>query len=356
MIISLLAWRYVIKIILIQLNNAARGSLYDIDGINSCIIGRGPDSDIQVLDDMISTKHAQIALENNHMILTDLASRNGTFVNGTKIAKKQLKRGDSITIGTTVFRVKSSSIDSEASENTDSFFTDTQVIKSPSPVPNDHLFTSPELVECMQSMQEIMDKYTDDLVRDCLKIIFRVLPATRISIFTIKKNGELTQSYTIVQNRDVPTEHMSRSFAQRILSHGDALLIENVAESPEDMETTLLLQQVRSIIGVPITIQGKQKAVILCDNLHEPAVFNKSHLRVMKFFSRVFEILYQRDAIYKLDNLESFLPICASCKKIRDDNGYWKQLESYISQRADVRFSHSICPECADKAMAELKS
>ncbi|MDZ7833503.1 MAG: hypothetical protein U5L07_17295 [Desulfobacterales bacterium] len=45
--------------------------------------------------------------------------------------------------------------------------------------------------------------------------------------------------------------------------------------------------------------------------------------------------------------LKGLLPICSSCKKIRDDNGYWNLLEEYMHKHADVKFSHGICPECA---------
>lgn len=53
-------------------------------------------------------------------------------------------------------------------------------------------------------------------------------------------------------------------------------------------------------------------------------------------------------------DLSGMLPICASCKKIRDDKGYWNQLEAYISNHADVLFSHCLCPDCAEQAMKEL--
>lgn len=52
--------------------------------------------------------------------------------------------------------------------------------------------------------------------------------------------------------------------------------------------------------------------------------------------------------------LSGFLPICASCKKIRDDNGYWNQIESYIKEHSEADFSHSICPECAKKLYPEF--
>jgi endogenous inhibitor of DNA gyrase (YacG/DUF329 family) len=47
--------------------------------------------------------------------------------------------------------------------------------------------------------------------------------------------------------------------------------------------------------------------------------------------------------------LSSFLPICSSCKNIRDDKGYWNKIEHYISEHSDTKFSHSLCPTCAKK-------
>ena len=52
-------------------------------------------------------------------------------------------------------------------------------------------------------------------------------------------------------------------------------------------------------------------------------------------------------------NYAGILPICASCKKIRDDKGYWKQLESYISEHSEAEFSHGLCPDCAKRLYPE---
>jgi DNA-binding NarL/FixJ family response regulator len=48
----------------------------------------------------------------------------------------------------------------------------------------------------------------------------------------------------------------------------------------------------------------------------------------------------------EIEHLQGLLPICMHCKKIRDDKGYWSQIEQYISQRSDVQFTHGLCPEC----------
>ncbi|MHB1184346.1 MAG: hypothetical protein ACYC6S_12875 [Desulfobulbia bacterium] len=59
-------------------------------------------------------------------------------------------------------------------------------------------------------------------------------------------------------------------------------------------------------------------------------------------------------AMQEVKVLSGFLPICASCKKIRDDTGYWRQIEEYISTHSNALFSHGICPECTKKLYPEF--
>jgi len=56
----------------------------------------------------------------------------------------------------------------------------------------------------------------------------------------------------------------------------------------------------------------------------------------------------------EVKTLRGFLPICSNCKKIRDDKGYWNQIESYIRDRSEAEFSHGICPECAKKLYPDI--
>jgi len=59
-------------------------------------------------------------------------------------------------------------------------------------------------------------------------------------------------------------------------------------------------------------------------------------------------------ALSEVKTLQGFLPICSHCKKIRDDKGYWNQIESYIHKHSDAKFSHGICPECAKKYYPDM--
>lgn len=56
-----------------------------------------------------------------------------------------------------------------------------------------------------------------------------------------------------------------------------------------------------------------------------------------------------RTALAEVKNLSGLLPICASCKSIRNDEGYWQQIERYMAEHAEVQFSHGLCPDCARK-------
>ena len=60
-------------------------------------------------------------------------------------------------------------------------------------------------------------------------------------------------------------------------------------------------------------------------------------------------------ALKEIKRLSGLLPICASCKNIRDDRGYWTQIEGYIQEHSDAQFSHAICPACAKKLYPDLE-
>jgi PAS domain S-box-containing protein len=64
-------------------------------------------------------------------------------------------------------------------------------------------------------------------------------------------------------------------------------------------------------------------------------------------------ILDHMDALSKIKTLSGMLPICSSCKRIRDDAGYWTQIETYINEHSEAEFSHGMCPECAAKMYPE---
>jgi hypothetical protein len=64
-------------------------------------------------------------------------------------------------------------------------------------------------------------------------------------------------------------------------------------------------------------------------------------------------ISYLKAATEGIRKLRGLLPICAWCKKVRDDKGYWQQVEKYVEENSNASFTHGICPECMEKIKEE---
>jgi hypothetical protein len=97
-------------------------------------------------------------------------------------------------------------------------------------------------------------------------------------------------------------------------------------------------------LAIDILWDGKMSSELLSAAFITPLL---DALIVLIFFVAIIARL--KDALSKVKLLSGFLPICSSCKKIRDDKGYWSQIESYIRDHSEAEFSHGICPDCAKK-------
>lgn len=82
----------------------------------------------------------------------------------------------------------------------------------------------------------------------------------------------------------------------------------------------------------------------------------KTHLKLKSVIDRENELINElENNLSKIKQLSGLLPICASCKKIRDGKGYWQKVEKYISEHSEALFSHGLCPECIEKLYSENK-
>ena len=114
------------------------------------------------------------------------------------------------------------------------------------------------------------------------------------------------------------------------------------------------------------SVEGKKNIVSGLDagaNDYVTKPFDNDELRAriavgMRVVTLQFTLAKQKqelkEALAQLNVLQGILPICMHCKKIRDDQGYWNQLESYISSHSHADFSHSLCPECAKTYYPDL--
>lgn len=99
----------------------------------------------------------------------------------------------------------------------------------------------------------------------------------------------------------------------------------------------------------PISFQQLLKAIDKCAVIIEQRKAAKRYTE-----EREKLIVELKTALDKVKQLSGLLPICASCKKIRNDEGYWEQIESYIRDHSEAEFTHSICAECSERLYGDF--
>jgi hypothetical protein len=123
----------------------------------------------------------------------------------------------------------------------------------------------------------------------------------------------------------------------------------------------------KNVLFAPLNLEGKTVGIIGLAN--KEGDFNDNDAKIATGFGELAAIALQnskalderieadqqkqaaieelQEALAMVKKMSGLLPICATCKKIRDDKGYWSQIETYIKEHSEANFSHSLCPECA---------
>jgi PAS domain S-box-containing protein len=162
--------------------------------------------------------------------------------------------------------------------------------------------------------------------------------------------------------RVIPQDHP----AVAELAAGRVILRENgtMFLNPELPEET----RVSSAVALPLMHQDRLVAALMLGSLSRPEVPSFQRLALESLASRTGAALARiiaqgerehlvaelREALSKVKQLKGLLPICANCKKIRDDRGYWRQMEQYVREHSEADFSHGICPECRQELYGEF--
>lgn len=108
----------------------------------------------------------------------------------------------------------------------------------------------------------------------------------------------------------------------------------------------ILFIWVDEVMDIPYLIFGAEATPINWrESLFESAIVALLAVIIVAYTHKIFK---------RMKYLEGFLSICASCKKIRDEKGNWHPIESYIHARTEAKFSHGVCPECAEKLYPEF--
>ena len=150
--------------------------------------------------------------------------------------------------------------------------------------------------------------------------------------------------------------------AHAILQNGP-FIVRDTAKDPRFANNSLVTGEphIRFYAGVPLVNPQGLALGTLCVIDHQPRRLSVTQRKALEALSRqVMALLELRristhlaDSLHHVKKLQGLLPICAWCKRIRDDAGYWDQVEAYFHKSTGADFTHGICPHCLEKLYAE---
>jgi serine phosphatase RsbU (regulator of sigma subunit) len=248
-------------------------------------LGRDPACELLLEEGNVSRQHARIGWQDGKLVVENLGSTNGIYVNGAKHERADLRLWDVVVVGGSAFRVEALATPSHFPVNS------TEVGDG------DRMRT---LLQCLLAMQRILGEDAERLIERSLETLFMALPATRLSLFSISPDGDPVQGFTATRS-GAGTAHMSHGFARKVLAAGRAILLSEQEATSADWGATLQEQHVLTILGVPVKLAGRITAVLLCDNLEQPGQLDQSHVPILEFAGQALEHVFQRDELRQLE-------------------------------------------------------
>jgi hypothetical protein len=140
-----------------------------------------------------------------------------------------------------------------------------------------------------------------------------------------KKAGGRLPNIGDIMYKDYASRHQIDMFSRLM----DAMATGSILRFPE-------LQYEEKVLSITIAPFPKG-AIIISEDISEQKNAERDRIKLIDDLKR---------ALDEVETLRGLLPICASCKKIRDDKGYWNHIEVYISDHSNVDFTHTLCPDC----------
>lgn len=151
-------------------------------------------------------------------------------------------------------------------------------------------------------------------------------------------------------------------YCETVIGNNAELLVDNALNHEEWKENPDVKLNMISYYGLPITWPDQNFFGTICVLDNKENAYNDTFKQLISEFKasieKDLELLCQtqelKNSLSKIKQLSGLLPICMHCKKIRDDKGYWNQIETYIHDHSQAEFSHSICRECAELYYPDL--
>lgn len=283
---------------------------------DTATIGRGQDCSISIPDNNMSRKHARIDVVAGLVVITDLKSSNGSFVNGTKVERRELAMGDEVRCGSHTF-VLAPGADEEPMG---------LVVQTRTPV---HRLTMADLLprgaagssgslrlpsleahrrteeklEILLQVSEVLSspEPIDSLLAKTLDLVFKILDVDRAAILMVGAGGQLEARAV---KSAIPIEKGATIWSRHIVSHvmqsGAAAIFRDAARDTRIADLRSIVQQsIRASMCAPLRPKTEVVGVLYVDNLNRPNLFSEEDLEFLGAFANQAAIAIENASLYK---------------------------------------------------------
>ncbi|MBI5092128.1 MAG: FHA domain-containing protein [Candidatus Hydrogenedentes bacterium] len=283
---------------LVMGKGSAEETLFPV-GPKGLVIGRSPDVDIVLKDQLVSRRHAWIHFDGSHLTIEDLGSRNGVLVNGARVFRGILRAEDDLVVGDTHFAIESGKGLSDSSsmisfENAGTLFQNI--------LQKEGTGRLGVLYKAAQLLGSVFD--LDDLLNQILRLIFDALPVKRGFILTLSPDSP----EPVVRARlltgaadDLP---LSKTLIQHVFMSKSAVLTRDAqADERFDASASILGHAIRAAMCAPLCGREAIVGAIYVDPGNQAANFTPEDLELLTAIARVVGVAVENARLYK-ENVE----------------------------------------------------
>jgi adenylate cyclase len=247
---------------------------YSLPETASVVVGRSPTSDFPIIDPTISRRHAQILRQDEKILVRDLGSSNGTYVNGVRVESAEIRAGDLVTFGKVGFRLEELDRRSTptrptatASEST----TGSTIVRQRSVLDAQDFAaddksrkTLATLLEVSKGLGKAAD--TDALLDKIVGYAYQILAVDRVAILLLDERNELVSKIARDRRGADNSRAVPQSIARTAINDRVAILTDNAGEDARFTGQSIVMQQIRSAICVPLMGSAGPLGVLYVDH------------------------------------------------------------------------------------------
>ena len=274
------------------MNGPDKGLMYEVNK-SPIHIGRAPENEVQIKDKSVSRVHVKILKRGNKYFITDLESRNGTFIDGVRIGpamEYEVKEGMPVAIGKTFFCLGKAYPDDvlAALDSVDLF---KELDEDDGGGPKDRPSTAKKNMELIYKVSNVLMQSlnTKEILERILHHIMELLRRIDRGVIILldRETGEIGDVISIVKANDKDcAASYSHTIVDRVVREGKAVsMLDTFSETETNLSESIRLNKIRSVMCVPLVSRARVVGVIYVDSVNKPHGFRKEDLDLLTALS-----------------------------------------------------------------------